>query len=88
VASWDWNFREDDDDYYTQPGVLFAKMNPEQRQALFGNTARSMHGVPSQIQQRWIGHCTKADPAYGAGVARAIAELEAQSNTAPASTPS
>jgi catalase len=88
VASWDWNFREDDDDYHTQPGALFAKMNIEARQALFDNTARSMHGVPSQIQQRWIGHCTKADPAYGAGVARAIAELEPQSNTAAASTPS
>ena len=50
----------------------------KQRQALFDNTARSMHGVPGQIQQRWIGLCTKADPAYGAGVAKAIAELEAQ----------
>ena len=50
-------------------------MNPEQRQALFDNTARAMHGVPEEIQQRWIGHCAKADPAYGAGVARAIADL-------------
>ena len=63
-------------------------MNIEAAPSLFDNTARSMHGVPSQIQQRWIGHCTKADPAYGAGVARAIADLEAQSNTAAASTPS
>jgi hypothetical protein len=28
---------------------------PEQRQALFENTARSMNGVPTEIQQRWIG---------------------------------
>jgi catalase len=88
VAAYDWNFREDDDDYYTQPGALFAKMTADQRQALFDNTARNIHGVPSPIQQRWIAHCTKADPAYGAGVARAIVELEAQSSTAAASTPS
>jgi len=37
-----WNFREDDDDYYTQPGKLFRLMNPEQQQALFENTARAM----------------------------------------------
>ena len=44
-----------------------------------------MNGVPSQIHQRRIGHCTKADPAYGAGVARSINDLKAQSNTATAS---
>jgi len=37
-----WNFREDDDDYYTQPGKLFRLMNPEQQKALFENTARAM----------------------------------------------
>jgi hypothetical protein len=36
---------------------LFRKMTTEQRQALFENTARSMNGVPTEIQQRWIGHC-------------------------------
>jgi catalase len=72
VAAYHWNFRDDDDDYYTQPGNLFRTMNPDQRQALFDNTARSMQGVPDQIQQRWIGLCSKADPAYGAGIANAI----------------
>ena len=28
-----WNFREDDDDYYTQPGMLFRLMSPEQQAA-------------------------------------------------------
>jgi hypothetical protein len=28
---------------------------PEQRQALFENTARRMNGIPTEIQQRWIG---------------------------------
>jgi catalase len=70
-----WNFREDDDDYYSQPGNLFRNMTAEQQQVLFDNTARAMRGVPHEIQERWIGHCTKADPAYGKGVAKAIEEL-------------
>jgi catalase len=81
VAAFHWNFRDDDHDYYTQPGNLFRKMNAEQRQALFDNTARSMEGVSDEIQQRWIGHCALADPAYGAGVAQAVAVI-AQSNAA------
>jgi catalase len=34
-----------------------------------------MRGVPQEIQERWIGHCAKADPAYGKGVAKAVQEL-------------
>ncbi|MFC5993464.1 catalase [Pseudonocardia hispaniensis] len=70
-----WNYREDDDDYYTQPGNLFRKMSPEQQQALFENTARAIAGVPREIQQRHIDNCAKADSAYGDGVAKAIAAL-------------
>lgn len=67
-----WNFREDDDDYYTQPGMLFRIMTPEQQQALFGNTARAMGDAPEEIKLRHIGNCYKADPAYGKGVAEAM----------------
>jgi len=87
VAADHWNFREDDDDYYSQPGNLFRTMNTAQRQALFENTARSMNGVPAEIQQRWISHCALADPAYGAGVATAIEKLANQSGSATAGTP-
>lgn len=66
-----WNFREDDSDYYTQPGKLFNLMSPEKQQLLFENTARNMHGIPVEIQQRHILNCYKADPEYGKGVARA-----------------
>jgi catalase len=34
------------------------------------NAARAMAGVPQEIQLRWIKRCTKADPAYGRGIAR------------------
>ncbi|MDP8255844.1 MAG: catalase [Candidatus Alcyoniella australis] len=67
-----WNHREDDDDYYSQPGNLFRMMNPEQQQALFDNTARAMGDAPQEIKARHIGNCAKADPAYGAGVAKAL----------------
>ena len=71
-AAWQWNFREDDDDYYTQPGKLFRLMSPEQQKVLFENTARNMGDAPKMIKLRHIGNCMKADPAYGRGVAAAL----------------
>ncbi len=67
-----WQYSCDDADYYEQPGKLFRVMTPEQQEALFGNTARAMAGVPREIQIRHIYNCTKADPAYGKGVADAL----------------
>jgi catalase len=66
-----WDHREDDD-YYSQPGLLFRLMNKEQQEALFGNTARAMGDAPREIKIRHIGNCLKADPAYGKGVAKAM----------------
>ncbi len=70
-ADW-WNFREDDADYYKQPGDLFRLMSPAQQQVLFDNTARAMGDAPEFVKRRHIENCTKADPAYGAGVAKAL----------------
>jgi catalase len=70
-----WNSRDDDKDYYSQPGVFFRNMNSEQQMALFMNTAHALTGVPREIQERWIEHCAAADPKYGAGVAEAIESL-------------
>ena len=69
-----WNHREDED-YYSQPAALFRLMTPAQQQVLFDNTARSVGGASKAIQQRHIDNCTKADPAYGAGVAAALKRL-------------
>ncbi len=66
-----WNHREDDD-YYSQPGKLFRLMTPAQQQVLFENTARAMGDAPHEIKARHARNCAKADPAYGAGVARAL----------------
>jgi catalase len=70
-----WNHRVDED-YFSQPGNLFRKMTPAQKQALFDNTARALQGVSRPVQQLHISHCAQADAAYGAGVATAIETLE------------
>ncbi|PUA19422.1 catalase [Glaciimonas sp. PCH181] len=69
-----WNHRVDDD-YYSQVRALFQLMTPAQQQVLFDNTARSVGGASKEIQARHIDNCTKADAAYGAGVAKALSLL-------------
>ena len=64
-----------DEDHYEQPGNLFRKMTPAQQQVLFENTARALGDARVEVKQRHIDNCTKADPAYGAGVAAAVAKL-------------
>lgn len=71
-AASNWNFREDDNDYYTQPGLLFNLMNKKQQKVLFENTARAMGDAPKEIKIRHIGNCLKADKVYGKGVAKAL----------------
>jgi catalase len=73
-----WNHREDDSDYYSQPGALFRMMSPEQQKVLFENTARAMGDAPKEIKVRHIGNCMKADPAYGKGVAQALGIPESE----------
>src|SRR5690606_38428314 len=41
-----WDYREDDDDYFTQPRKLFQQMSEAQKQALFSNTAGAMGDAP------------------------------------------
>ncbi|OAN17665.1 catalase [Photobacterium jeanii] len=67
-AAGHYDFREDDDDYYSQVRALFRLMSAEQQQALFENTARAMTGVPDFIKERHIANAAKADQAYGAGL--------------------
>ena len=66
-----WNHRGDED-YYSQPGALFRLLDAAQQQRLFDNIADDMREVPEVIQRRQIAHFSKADPAYGAGVAKAL----------------
>lgn len=66
------DFRADDNDYFSQPGLLFRAMTPEQQLVLCENTARNMGDSTLQIKHRHIRNCYTADPNYGKGVATAL----------------
>lgn len=67
-----YDFREDDSDYFTQPGMLFRAMTPQQQLVLAENTARNMGDSTLQIKHRHIKNCYQADPEYGKMVAEAM----------------
>lgn len=69
AAHWDHRV---DEDHWEQPGNLFRLMTPAQQQLLFENTARQIGGASLAVQQRHVANCRRADPEYGAGVARAL----------------
>lgn len=66
-------------DDFTQAGNLFRVMTPDAQDRLTSNIAGALKDVSSDVQQVQIGHFTKADPAYGAAVARKLAALAAVS---------
>ena len=63
---------QDGNDNYSQAGDLFRLMNADQKQQLFNNIAEAMQGVDAEIVARQLVHFNSADPAYGAGVAKAL----------------
>jgi catalase len=73
AGNWDHRI---DDDFYSQPGALFRLMSANEQQRLFANTARSLSGADETVRQRHITNCLRADPAYGHGVAQALAALD------------
>src|SRR5699024_5949058 len=72
------DYRADDDNYFEQPGNLFRMMSEDEQQRLFENTARAIDGARQETIERHIANCTKADPAYGEGVRKAVEALQAQ----------
>jgi catalase len=67
------NFRDDDEDYFTQPGDLYRIIKADGKaELLFNNTAANIAGAEKFIQIRHIRHCYQADPEYGEGVAKAL----------------
>jgi catalase len=77
-----YNHRIGNDDY-TQPGNLFRMFDEGQRRRLFHNIAAAMQGVPREIIDRQIAHFSKCDPAYGAGVEKAVLETHVTANSSP-----
>lgn len=66
-----YDHREGNDDY-SQARALFELMRTPQREALFGNIATSMRGVPEAIVRRQLGHFERVHPGYARGVADAL----------------
>jgi catalase len=64
-------------DDFTQAGNLFRVMRPDAQDRLTGNIAGAMKDVTADVKARQIAHFAKADPAYGAAVARKLAALGA-----------
>ena len=71
-SAYEYDFREDDNDYFSQAKALFNIMKPEQQQALFDNTVRGMGDCPEFIKLRHLMHCYKADEKYGEGLRIAL----------------
>src|ERR1700746_2102555 len=74
AAHWDHRV---DEDHWQQPGDLFRKMSPAQKQTLFDNTARQGGQDSRHIQERHFANCATADRAYGKGVADALVKFAA-----------
>ena len=66
-----YDHREGNDDF-SQPRALFHLFDAGQRQRLFSNIAAAMQGVPQSIVDRQTALFDKIDPAYGAGVRKAL----------------
>jgi catalase len=60
------------DDDYIQPGNLFRLMPPDEQERLIANIVGTLKDVPQEIQEKMVEHFTRADPAYGAGVAQGL----------------
>jgi len=60
------------DDDYVQAGELFRLLSSDEQSRLIGNIVDSLKNVSTEIQKRMIAHFSRADKAYGAGVARGL----------------
>ena len=69
---YNYDEREYDEDYYTQPGKLWRLMSAEDKQATCQNTATQMEGIPLFIKQRHVRACHNADPEYGRMLSEAL----------------
>ncbi|GAA0544414.1 catalase [Rhizomicrobium palustre] len=66
-----YNHRDGNDDY-GQAGALFRLMPKDEQERLMNTIAGAMKGVPEAIVMRQLCHFFRADPQYGAGVARRL----------------
>ena len=67
-----WDYREDDDDYYTQPGALFRLMSPSSSRCCSRTPPATWATRRRRSSSATSATACKADPAYGEGVAAAL----------------
>ncbi len=60
------------DDDYIQPGNLYRLMPPDEQERLVQNIAGSLKKAPKEIQEKMVEHFSRADKAYGEGVAKGL----------------
>ena len=82
-----WSFREDDDDYFSQPRALFNLFSDEEKEVLYANTARGMGGALDFIKFRHIRNCERCHPDYAEGVAKALGMTVEEAKAARDSDP-
>ena len=76
IADW-FDRNENDDDHYTQPGILYRDaMNEQERKNLVTNIVDSMKGISGEkrdeISKRQIAHFLRCDSQLGMAVARGV----------------
>ncbi len=60
------------DDDYVQPGNLFRLMPPDAQKRLIESIVGSLKNAPKDIQKKMVQHFTRADKAYGEGIAKGL----------------
>jgi catalase len=60
------------DDDYIQPGNLFRLLPSDEQVRLIDNIVGTLKDVPIEIQKKMVEHFTRADKAYGDGVAKGL----------------
>lgn len=71
-----WDYRAEDDNYYTQPGDLYRLMGKDEKERLCQNIAHFMHGIPQKIITLQLSHFSKADKAYGKRVEEILKSIK------------
>jgi catalase len=66
-----YDHREGNDDF-TQAGNLYRLLPAAERRRLHAAIAGALAGVPEEIVERQLAHFEQADPAYAAGVRKAL----------------
>ena len=70
---WNWDYRADDSDYYTQPGDYYRSLPADEKERLHDTIGESLaHVTHKEIVDKQLEHFKKADPKYAEGVKKLL----------------